>query len=131
MKIAAVIAFFAVILFLAWLQMYSETRRLARIMACRQPLSDEEFTARFYPDDKACIGVRIRGLLSQHLGADLRGLLPSERFREDLHVGIDDGLDEVEFAMSLEEEFAISIDDNEWNALSTVDELVKLVHKKL
>ena len=99
-------------------------------MAGREALSDALFAARFYPEDAESVAVRIRRILAKHLLADLSRLHPTDRIREDLRLGAGDGLDEVEFLMEVEDEFGISITEED-PVVTAVDDLVELVRGKL
>lgn len=50
------------------------------------------------------------------------------RFREDLGI---DSLDQVEMVMELEDKFNVKFSDEEMEGISTVQDAVKLVEKKL
>jgi len=67
---------------------------------------------------------RIRQLLSVHLDVDLNRLVPESRLGEDLCV---DSLTAVELLMVLEDEFDISLPEDEVGDLQTFADLVGAV----
>lgn len=67
-------------------------------------------------------------LLVSELGLDEAKINPDARFEEDLEV---DSLGVVELLMALEDEFDITIPDEEAENLSTVQQAVELVAAKL
>jgi acyl carrier protein len=67
-------------------------------------------------------------LLVSELGLDAEKINPSARFEEDLEV---DSLGVVELLMALEDEFDVTIPDEEAENLTTVGEAIDLVAAKL
>ncbi|MFW2340974.1 MAG: acyl carrier protein [Acidimicrobiia bacterium] len=67
-------------------------------------------------------------LLVSELGLDAEKINPSARFEEDLEV---DSLGVVELLMALEDEFDVTIPDEEAENLTTVGEAIELVAAKL
>lgn len=78
--------------------------------------------------DRADIEKRMNGLLVSELGLDEAKLKPEARFEEDLEV---DSLGVVELLMALEDEFGVSIPDEEAENITTVGEAVDIVIGKL
>jgi len=70
---------------------------------------------------------RITDLLIDHLGPD-RVVGLESRLADDLGM---DSLDRVEITMDIEEEFDLSLDDDQVCAVATVAELVALVERRL
>ena len=67
-------------------------------------------------------------LLVSELGLDAEKINPTARFEEDLEV---DSLGVVELLMALEDEFDVTIPDEEAENLTTVGEAIELVAAKL
>mgnify|MGYP001555813356 FL=1 len=67
-------------------------------------------------------------MLVSEVGVDAEKINPSARFEEDLEV---DSLGVVELLMALEDEFDVTIPDEEAENLTTVGEAIELVAAKL
>lgn len=78
--------------------------------------------------DRAEIEKRMNGLLVTELGLDEAKLNNEARFDEDLEV---DSLGVVELLMALEDEFGVSIPDEEAENIGTVGQAVDIVIAKL
>ncbi len=78
--------------------------------------------------DRAEIEKRMNGLLVTELGLDEAKLNNAARFEEDLEV---DSLGVVELLMALEDEFGVSIPDDEAENIGTVGQAVDIVIAKL
>ncbi|MDH5421044.1 MAG: acyl carrier protein [Acidimicrobiia bacterium] len=78
--------------------------------------------------DRAEIEKRMNGLLVTELGLDESKLNNDARFEEDLEV---DSLGVVELLMALEDEFGVSIPDDEAENIGTVGQAVDIVIAKL
>ena len=78
--------------------------------------------------DRADIEQRMNGLLVSELGLDAAKLSPEARFEEDLEV---DSLGVVELLMALEDEFGVSIPDEEAESIGTVGQAVDIVIAKM
>ena len=78
--------------------------------------------------DRAEIEKRMNGLLVTELGLDEAKLNNDARFEEDLEV---DSLGVVELLMALEDEFGVSIPDDEAENIGTVGQAVDIVIAKL
>lgn len=78
--------------------------------------------------DRAEIEKRMNGLLVTELGLDETKLNSAARFEEDLEV---DSLGVVELLMALEDEFGVSIPDDEAENIATVGQAVDIVIAKL
>ena len=78
--------------------------------------------------DRAEIEKRMNGLLVTELGLDEAKLNNEARFEEDLEV---DSLGAVELLMALEDEFGVSIPDDEAENIGTVGQAVDIVIAKL
>lgn len=78
--------------------------------------------------DRADIEKRMNNLLVSELGIDAAKIANEARFEEDLEV---DSLGVVELLMALEDEFGVSIPDEEAENIGTVGQAVDLVIGKL
>lgn len=70
---------------------------------------------------------KIAKVLAEQLGIDQGKITLNSKIVEDLGA---DSLDVVELLMSLEEEYGISVSDDEAGAIRTVGDIVKLVDGK-
>lgn len=78
--------------------------------------------------ERAEIESKFTELLVSELGLDEEKINPDARFEEDLEV---DSLGVVELLMALEDEFDVTIPDEEAENLTTVREAIELVVTKL
>lgn len=78
--------------------------------------------------ERSEIEQKFNQLLVSELGLDEAKINPAARFEEDLEV---DSLGVVELLMALEDEFDITIPDEEAENLATVQQAVELVAAKL
>lgn len=78
--------------------------------------------------DRADIEKRMNNLLVTELGIDEAKIANGARFEEDLEV---DSLGVVELLMALEDEFGVSIPDEEAENIGTVGQAVDVVISKL
>ena len=78
--------------------------------------------------DRADIESKMTELLVEELGLDADKITMDATFEEDLEV---DSLGVVELLMALEDNFGVTIPDEEAESLVTVGEAVDLVAKKL
>ena len=108
-----------------------EKRRVQRLMAGRDLLSDEEFGECFFSPSQAHIAARTREILARHIDVDLSQLHPSDRPVEDLRMVALDSLSDVEFICDIEEEFDIKLEEQEGDQLRTVEDIVRYVSEKL
>ena len=70
---------------------------------------------------------KVKALLSEHLSISIDKINENSRIIEDLGA---DSLDTVELLMAFEDEFGISISDEEASRLKTVSEIVELIEAK-
>jgi acyl carrier protein len=78
--------------------------------------------------ERADIESKFTELLVSELGLDEEKINPDARFEEDLEV---DSLGVVELLMALEDEFDVTIPDEEAENLATVRQAIDLVSAKL
>jgi acyl carrier protein len=78
--------------------------------------------------DRAEIEAKLTDLLVDELGIEQENITMDARFEEDLEV---DSLGVVELLMALEDNFGVTIPDEEAEQITTVGESVDLVQKKL
>jgi acyl carrier protein len=78
--------------------------------------------------DKAEIQEKVCSVLAEHFDKDASSLSAGTRFREDLDA---DSLELMEVNLQLEEEFEISIPEEEMEDVKSVGEAVDLIAAKL
>lgn len=69
---------------------------------------------------------KIIKIISQQLNIPLEKVLPESRIVQDLGA---DSLDIVELLMSLEEEFGITVSDEQAESMVTIADIEKVIHK--
>jgi len=74
------------------------------------------------------VEAKMSDLLVEELGLDADKITMSARFEEDLEV---DSLGVVELLMALEDNFGVTIPDEEAESIATVGEAVNIVMEKL
>lgn len=70
---------------------------------------------------------KVRKMLAEQLNIPVEKVLPESRVIEDLGA---DSLDVVEMLMLLEDEFDVTVSDEESVKLSTVSDIVKVIESK-
>lgn len=78
--------------------------------------------------ERAEIEKKVCSILAEQLAVDPAKVTPEARFTEDLDA---DSLDLVEAVLALEEEFGVSIPEDEMEPVKTVGQAVDLVEQKL
>ena len=76
----------------------------------------------------ATVFERIRGLIVEQLGVEEDQVVPTASFVDDLNA---DSLDTVELVMELEDEFDLTIPDEQAEKLKTVGEAIGYISKQL
>lgn len=71
---------------------------------------------------------RIKQIIADEIGKNVEEITEEKDLVKDLGV---DSLDAVEFIMAMEEEFGVTITDEEGSAIKTVADVIKLVEGKL
>ena len=79
-------------------------------------------------DRAQAIARRVVELAAEEAGIDPATVSPASHFVDDLRY---DSLSTVEFAMALEEEFEISIPDDDLPSLRTVADVIEYVQKRV
>lgn len=69
---------------------------------------------------------RVKDLIAEQLGVELKIVTPEASFKNDLGA---DSLDTVELVMALEEEFNIEIPDEDAEKITTVGEAIEYIKK--
>ncbi len=69
---------------------------------------------------------KVKETIVNSLGCDEANIVPEAKLAEDLRI---DSLDAVELVMALEEEFGISIPDEELSSMLTVGDVVDCINK--
>jgi acyl carrier protein len=78
--------------------------------------------------DMAELQGRVCSILAENLSVPEDQVTPASRFQEDLDA---DSLDLVEAVLALEEEFGVSIPEEEMEGVKTVGQAIQLVAEKL
>jgi acyl carrier protein len=78
--------------------------------------------------DKAELQEKLVGILSETLSVEPGKVTPDARLKEDLNA---DSLDLVEAVLALEEEFGVTIPEDEMEGVTTAGQAVDLVASKL
>ena len=76
----------------------------------------------------ASIAEKIKGIICEQLDVSEEDVVPKASFVDDLGA---DSLDQVELIMAMEEEFEISISDEDAEKIGTVEDAVKYIEKAL
>ena len=74
------------------------------------------------------IAARVKKLVAEQLGVEEAVVLPESRFQQDLNA---DSLDVVELVMKVEEEFEMTVADEEAQEIRTVGDLIAFIEKKM
>lgn len=67
---------------------------------------------------------RLKEIVAENLGASVEDLTEDTKFIEDLNA---DSLDIVELTMAIEEEFDVSIDDEELENIKTIGDILNYI----
>jgi acyl carrier protein len=78
--------------------------------------------------DRSEIQDKVCSILAEQLAVDAGKVTPEARFSEDLDA---DSLDLVEAVLALEEEFGVSIPEEEMENVATVGQAIDLIAEKL
>ncbi len=78
--------------------------------------------------DRSEVSTKLTDVLVKELGLDASKISDSATFEEDLEV---DSLGVVELLMALEDEFGVTIPDDEAEGIHSVGDAIDLVHGKL
>jgi acyl carrier protein len=78
--------------------------------------------------DRGEIQEKVCSILAEQLAVDAEKVTPDARFGEDLDA---DSLDLVEAVLALEEEFGVSIPEEEMENVKTVGQAIDLIEEKL
>ena len=70
---------------------------------------------------------KVTGIVSEQLGVSLEEITRSSSFIDDLKA---DSLDVVELVMSFEDEFGITIPDEDYEKIKTVGDAIEYIEKK-
>jgi hypothetical protein len=98
----------------------------------RPELTEDDFAARYFPEDQRAIAVTIRQLLAPYVPVNAGRIEPSDRLVEDLGLAarLSRGLDGVAFAQDIEQEFNIEFDQTDYYEMKTFRDMVNLVASK-
>ena len=78
--------------------------------------------------DSKTVDAKVSKIVAEKLNIEEKNISAASRFQEDLGA---DSLDIVELLMEIEEEFGVSISDEESERLKTVGDAVKFIGSKL
>lgn len=78
--------------------------------------------------DRSEVSIKLTDVLVKELGLDASKISDAATFEEDLEV---DSLGVVELLMALEDEFGVTIPDDEAEGIHSVGDAIDLVHGKL
>lgn len=78
--------------------------------------------------DSKTVEAKVIKIVAEKLNVEEKNISAASRFQEDLGA---DSLDIVELLMEIEEEFGVSISDEESEKLKTVGDAVKFIGSKL
>jgi acyl carrier protein len=84
-----------------------------------------------HPSDRPLFNemqARIAAIIVDHLGCEAHEVKPEATFVDDLDA---DSLDVIELTMAFEEEFGVTIPDDEMEHVSTVEDAFKLIEGKI
>ncbi|MDA0833099.1 MAG: acyl carrier protein [Planctomycetota bacterium] len=70
---------------------------------------------------------KVTGIVSEQLGVSLEEITRTSSFIDDLKA---DSLDVVELVMSFEDEFSITIPDEDYEKIKTVGDAIEYIEKK-
>ena len=110
-------------------------RAMDKIFSKRERLTKDAYYEQYYKDDDAVpksIVTGVLDVLEAHLATDLSRLQPSDSFTSNLKYLYEmDDMAEVEIVMSLESDFEIKISDEEAQNMRRVDDIMRLVARKV
>ncbi len=110
-------------------------RAMDKIFSKRERLTKDAYYERYYKDDDAVpkdIVTGVLDVLEAHLATDLSRLQPSDSFAQNLKYFFEiDDMADVEIVLSLESDFDIKISDEEAKSMHRVDDLMRLVARKV
>lgn len=135
LETALIGSFFALSALLFLVHGRRQRARVQRKLAGRPQLSPAEFGRRFAPgsESKAAVATRVRAVIDsvvQHIPLNTAGLLPSDKFVQDLNLEDLDSMASVELAVALEKEFGIPIPDSEAEKMRTTADIVEYFHSR-
>jgi acyl carrier protein len=76
----------------------------------------------------AAVEEKVRKIICEQLDVDEKDVTPEASFADDLGA---DSLDQVELIMAMEEEFDVSISDEEAEKIATVQDAIDYINKAL
>lgn len=77
---------------------------------------------------KMSVSDKVKEIVADKLGVDLKEVIPSANFMNDLSA---DSLDRVELVMEFEKEFNLAMPDEDAEKLTTVGEAIEYIEKKM
>jgi acyl carrier protein len=90
----------------------------------RPQLDSQAFANTYFPEEKHTIARKLWEITKEHSVADITGMVPEDRFVEDLKMDDLDSMSLVELTIHFEKEFNVSIPDGRLKEIKTFRELV-------
>jgi acyl carrier protein len=95
----------------------------------RPQLDSQAFANTYFPEEKQVIARKLWEITKEHSIADITGVVPDDKFVEDLRMDDLDSLSLVELAVHIEKDFNISLSDERLRTITTLSELVDEVYR--
>jgi acyl carrier protein len=90
----------------------------------RPQLNSESFTNTYFPEEKRVVAQKLWEITKEHSVVDITGVVPEDKFVEDLKMDDLDSMSLVELTIHFEKEFNLSIPDGRLKEIRTFGELV-------
>lgn len=119
---------------LAWGNAQSRQRKVLRVFAGRETLTDAQFFEKYFRQQGVTEAVAsgVRRILAEQFGENMSRLSAYDDFTENLKFLFDsDSLVDVEIVLAIEDEFKMKFSDAEAQNLRTVEDLVLGITRKI
>jgi acyl carrier protein len=90
----------------------------------RPQLDSQAFASTYFPEKKRYVAQKLWEITKEHSVADISGVVPKDKFVEDLKMDDLDSMSLVELTIHFEKEFNVSIQDGRLKEIRTFGELV-------
>ncbi len=104
----------------------AETRS---VLSQRPQLDAKSFAETYFLSDKQAIAEKLWKITKEHSVADITGVLPADRFVQELKMDDLDSMSLVELTIHVEEEFGISIPEGRLKEIQRFGELVDEIYR--
>jgi acyl carrier protein len=94
------------------------------VLSQRPQLEAKGFAETYFAPDKQAIAEKLWKITKEHSVADITGVVPTDRFVQELKMDDSDSMSLVELTIHVEEEFKISIPEGRLKEIRTFGELV-------